>query len=672
MRTMWLGVPSHLGSTVLVWILCLAPPAGLAGSDTGPMPAGAFNPRALEILNVRSACGTERFHVADPDVPVSVAWREAGVRADKAGGVAELQPGFKLTDRIIVRTAGPERLDGFARAAGGLVVEPLEAVPGYWTLRAGSVRAAVEIVKELAAREEFAEVYLDLARPRVLRAVPDDPMFPQQWHLKNELDPLFDVNAEPAWDAGYSGAGVVIGIVEDRWQQTHPDLADNFHPDASQEGGDVTAHATACAGLAAAVAYNDLMGVGVAYGARLSTQVFGTDAETATALGYRNDLNDIKSNSWGPPDIGVVYYMPSVIRSAIEEGISSGRGGLGEIYVWAAGNGGATTDRVDYDPYASSRYTIAVGAIGDHDIRASYNEKGASMFMVAHSSGNDREISTTASFDAWTTHFGGTSATAPQVAGVVALMLEANPSLTWRDVQHVLIQSARQNDPNHVSWTANGAGHAVSHHYGFGAVDAGAAVALAESWMNVSHEVVVDTGVVAVNTPVPDNDPNGVTETASISENLRVETVELILNVQSSWRGDLDIILTGPSGLGSVLAKQRVGDGGNDYTDYLFTSFRHWGEESAGDWTINISDRAESDLATWIDYRLIFYGTPVCPGDLSGDGVIGLQDVFALLTAYGTCEGEAGFEPAADFNNDRCIGLSDLAYLLSVYGESCQ
>jgi subtilisin-like proprotein convertase family protein len=624
----------------------------------------------LERLNVRTQRGRAVFHVGRADAAATMAWRDNSGQTDKAGHVREPTAGFELTRRVVVRAEDPARLRGFANNNPGLTVEPVPGVRGFWVLGACSVREAVAVADALAAKWGFEQAYVDLKQPRILRDVPNDPRFPEQWHLKNELDPLFDVNVEPAWGAGYTGAGVVIGIVEDAWQQNHPDLAANFFEAGSQPGGQVTAHATSCAGVAAEVGDNGVLGTGIAYGAWLSSQLFGSDTETAAALAYRNDLNDIKSNSWGPPDVGNIYYMPPVVRAAIEESIATGRGGLGEVFVWAAGNGGSG-DRVDYDPYASSRFTIAVAAIGDHDVLASYTERGSSVVVVAHSSGNDRRIHTTTSGGGWTTSFGGTSAASPLAAGVVALMLEARPDLTWRDVQHVLIESARKNDPNHPGWQTNGSGFEVNYWYGFGAVDAGAAVTVAQEWVNVPHEVTVDTGVVPVERPIPDDDPNGVVETASVAENIRIETVELILNVQTTFVGDLEICLDGPSGTRSVLTKQRSGDFQDDYVDYVFTSFRHWGEQSAGDWAIRIADRAGGDAATWVDYRLVFYGTPVCPGDLDGSGDIGVGDLFGLLPAYGAYEGEELFEPAADFDNSGCIDLGDLVYLLAHFGMSC-
>jgi len=626
---------------------------------------------ALEAVAVRAASGVERFYLEDPDRPLSAAWRDASTRADKAGNVPAPTGGFELSNRIIVRSSQPALLSAAVAGWPGLKLEPLAAAPGFWIATVGSAGEAVVVADALADEPGLAEVYVDVRRPRALRDVPGDPFFSQQWHLKNEADPLFDVNAEAAWDLGYTGAGVVIGIVENAWQHDHPDLQANYNAEASQTGGSVTAHATCCAGVAAEVADNGLMGAGVAYGAQLSDQIYGSDSQVATALAYRNDLNDIKSNSWGPPDDACIHYLPSVVRSALEEGVATGRAGLGEVFVWAAGNGGASGDRVDYDSYASSRFTIAVGAIGDGDFRADYNEKGSSMLVVAHSSGNSRRIATTNTGSGWTTNFGGTSASSPLAAGVIALLLEANPGLTWRDVQHVLVESARQNDPNHNGWVTNGGGYYVNHNYGFGAVDAGAAVALAEEWWNVAHEVVADTGVIPVNRAIPDNDPNGLTEIAGVAEDVLIESVELVLNVETPFVGDLEIALRGPSGLRSVLAVQRSADGQDDYDDYVFTSFRHWGEHSTGDWEVTIADRAGGDLATWIDYRLIFYGTPGCPGDLNGDRAIDLTDLAAFLGAYHSCAGDPFYDPAADFINDGCIDLSDLAEILSLYGGSC-
>ena len=50
-----------------------------------------------------------------------------------------------------------------------------------------------------------------------------------------------------------------------------------------------------------------------------------------------------------------------------------------------------------------------------------------------------------------------------------------------------------------------------------------------------------------------------------------------------------------------------------------------------------------------------------CPGDLDGDGIIGLADLSTLLAAYDTCDGDPFYNPVADLDGDDCVTLPDLA-----------
>ncbi|NER82555.1 MAG: S8 family serine peptidase [Leptolyngbya sp. SIO1D8] len=342
--------------------------------------------------------------------------------------------------------------------------------------------------------------------------------------------------------------------------------------------------------------------------------------QQASALSHENQDIPIYNNSWGPRDDGRRLESPDPLAlSAIQTSITSGRGGLGNIYVWAGGNGRQQKDNVNYDGYANSRYTIAVGAIDHNGVQSSYSEPGAPLLISAYSSSNNGPGTTTTdvlgtngyngidgNLD-YTNDFGGTSSAAPLVSGVIALMLEANPNLTWRDVQHILVNTASHNDSTDTDWVINGAGHLVNHKYGFGAIDATAAVSAAVSWSNVAPESTA-SGFIRVEKDIPDNSSAGLSSTISMDENLDVEWVEVVFDAEHSSRGDLEITLISPDGTESILAEQR-NDTGDNYQNWVFTSARHWGESSLGDWTLKVADKNGGEIGNWDSWRLNIFGT---------------------------------------------------------------
>ncbi|GAG15678.1 unnamed protein product, partial [marine sediment metagenome] len=209
----------------------------------------------------------------------------------------------------------------------------------------------------------------------------------------------------------------------------------------------------------------------------------------------------------------------------------------------------------------------------------------------------------------YTSTFGGTSSAAPVVSGVVALMLEANPNLTWRDVQHILVESAEMTDPSHIDWTNNAAGYDVNHYYGFGAVDAGAAVALAESWETVLPEVALSSETVNVFQTIPDNSQTGVTSTVTLPVGISsLEWVEVTLDADHTSVGDLEVVLISPAGIESELATVHFDPGINGYANWVFTSARNWGESAAGTWTLEVRDLGSDDVGTFNSWQINTYG----------------------------------------------------------------
>ncbi|MCB0631618.1 MAG: S8 family serine peptidase [Saprospiraceae bacterium] len=506
-----------------------------------------------------------------------------------------------------------------------------------------------------------------LQLPRQLTPkLPDDPRVPEQWHLNNTGQgggiPGADANVFAAWDQGYSGRGIQICIVDDGLEKDHPELSPNFVLSDSWDfnsgnGNDpspvtgLDSHGTPCAGVAGAKGDNGIGVAGVAYDVNLSgiRLIAGpvTPATEAMALTFHNDNNHIYSNSWGPSDNGTYQAAETLAREALREGATNGRNGLGNVYVWAAGNGRRKEDNTNYDGYVNSIYTIGVGAFADDGIYSYYSEPGASMLVSAPSSGGNSSITTTYILNGYTNGFGGTSAATPLVAGVVALMLEANPLLTWRDVQHILVESAVVIDSTDIDWATNGVGQEINHSYGFGAVDAAAAVSLAAAWENVVPASTDTLSGGNVNESIPDG--AGTTEIAygdslsriiHVDRDLTLEHVELKVNITHSAIAQVRVRLISPMGTESVLAEGRIVDS-SGFTGWTFMTVRNWGENSAGDWTILIDDGLAGEQGTWEDVQLILHGTDnacaVSDLNIDEDPVMGgIYRTNAGITSSGT------------------------------------
>ena len=209
----------------------------------------------------------------------------------------------------------------------------------------------------------------------------------------------------------------------------------------------------------------------------------------------------VSNNHWGRDDYGLPQPAAPGWEAAIREGVTDGFGGLGISYVTAGGSGAVQTDDSNLDGYANHYGVIAVCAVDYGDTRPAYSEAGANLWVCAPSSsralwepiaGNAPQITTTAA-GRYTNEFGETAAAAPIVSGVVALMRSANMNLTWRDVKLILAASARQNDRANSGWHAGALlygsdsdRYTFNHEYGFGVVDAKAAVDLAMAWTPVT------------------------------------------------------------------------------------------------------------------------------------------------------------------------------------------
>uniref|UniRef100_A0AAQ4RCN4 Furin (paired basic amino acid cleaving enzyme) a n=1 Tax=Gasterosteus aculeatus aculeatus TaxID=481459 RepID=A0AAQ4RCN4_GASAC len=419
-----------------------------------------------------------------------------------------------------------------------------------------------------------------------------------------------DLNAKSAWQMGYTGKGVVVTILDDGIEKNHPDLMQNYDPDASYDVNDGdpdpqprytqlndNRHGTRCAGEVAAVANNGICGVGVAYNAKIGgvRMLDGevTDMVEAQSLSLNPQHIDIYSASWGPEDDGKTVDGPAKLaKEAFLRGVTEGRGGLGSIFVWASGNGGREKDSCNCDGYTNSIYTLSISSSTQNGNVPWYSEACSSTLATTYSSGNlnEKQIVTTDLKSKCTDSHTGTSASAPLAAGIIALALEANKNLTWRDMQHLVVRTSH---PTHLltnDWRTNGVGRKVSHSYGYGLLDATAIVALAETWTSVSAQRK------CVITMVSDHLSINVSVDACIGTDSHVTSLEHVqarLTLSYNRRGNLAIHLISPSGTRSTLLHPRPHDYSSEgFNDWAFMTTHSWDESPTGAWMLEIENVA--------------------------------------------------------------------------------
>lgn len=247
----------------------------------------------------------------------------------------------------------------------------------------------------------------------------------------------------------------------------------------------------------------------------------------------------------------------------------------------------------------------------------------------------------------YTSTMNGTSSAAPNASGVVSLILSANNELTWRDVRHILATTSTKNDAEneaiklavgegefvaHDGWVENAAGYKFNNLYGFGRVDAGAAVAMAKSYsVDLGDEVITPwqgagsvLGQEPLSLEIPDNNATGAEYKIVIEEELNIEAMQFKFDVFSAEMGfgfetdngvlqttagtDLAIEVTSPSGTRSVLlsSKQALSlpaldlsngwEVGYILKDGAFLSNAFYGESSKGEWTVRFLDTSDASF----------------------------------------------------------------------------
>lgn len=519
-------------------------------------------------------------------------------------------------------------------------------------------------------------------------ALPDDTLTTFQWYLY----PGSGINVFPLWPE-FTGAGVKVAVFDQGIDPTQPDLDGNLLVSLGRSAATLGAggapvfsgdnHGTAVAGTIAAERNGEGV-VGVAYGASLVSiysplSLSGLGAAIANAYTYAKAF-DVLNDSWGFANgfaSGSTWAFYDNFNSpqfaaagtALAALAGQGRNGLGTVVVQSAGNSYSVGDDTNLHNFQNSQYIITVAATDYFGRSTSYSSPGASILVSAPGGGGNDPLS-----DIFTTDragaagyntgnystITGTSFSAPIVSGVVALMLQANPRLGYRDVQEILASTALLTAASSNTWEYNGATRwngggmhydSLSHDLGFGLVDARAAVRLAETWQGV-HTVANREQVSATRSPgklIPDNSTTGAFDSITLAGNVQVERVEVTLKVTHPYIGDLSVLLLSPGGTTSFLvwrpqqSSLSAYGSSQDNINFTFTTVLSMGESAAGTWTLSIFDSAAASVGTIDSWTLNVIGKPA-----SNDDTYVFTDEYAeslvVSSARGTLTDTAGID----------------------------
>lgn len=510
-----------------------------------------------------------------------------------------------------------------------------------------------------------------------------DPLVPLAWYLlntgqgtfsKNVGTPGNDLRLARTWEAGIQGRDVTILVSDDGIDHQHEDLnanmkTGNVHLNFSSSSSLARSaaapplkidsnHGTNVAGLIGAVRNNGKGITGVAPLVNIvSSNFLSHELSEFSMMAQVSENVDIVNMSWGARQNKLSSIVPGLI-TGMANGARTGRSGLGRIYVKSAGNDfkvfcaansqDTCLGNSNFDDDNTTPFTIVVSSLAAEPMAAAYSSPGSNIWISALGGESNENFPTIVTTDRtgctqgvanknsksarifergragnedckYTTLFTGTSAAAPMVSGVVALMLEANPLLSWREIKHILAATATKIDsqignqdhplrasspPGHVyeqGWVRNKAGYEFHNWYGFGRVNADAAVEMAKNFkvrFGASRNAIVNA---TIHEPmhIPDFSAAGVNSLLNVYDNFLIEAVQIEIAVNHPFLGNLGIELTSPQGTKSIIWNVNNGlKGAQNLTNRRFLTNAFYGESSIGIWTLKVIDGGTGNTGT--------------------------------------------------------------------------
>jgi kexin len=473
-----------------------------------------------------------------------------------------------------------------------------------------------------------------------------DPFYKNQWHLKARgtvVNNTAGVATQQGNDLGldnvykkymgYNGGNpIIVSVVDNGTDADHEDLIDNMDLTRSRNAAtrtngdpsptDTQIHGTMVAGIIGARGFNAKGVRGVAPFVKiagnnwLSYQTYD-ELERAWVTGNGANEIAISNNSWGSE-----YDNDLLMEELLRVGATTLRDGKGRIYVKAAGNSRYARGNSNLSNNANNSYIITVAALKHDNTHASYSSFGSNILISGYSGdyyntaptigtttrAGDTQLPTWSDDSAhnYTYAMNGTSAAAPTVSGAIALILEACPNLTYRDVKYILAKTATRVDSSNSTWVKNAADLWHSIDYGYGLINADAAIALCQDAAYTNLGVEQSTAnTVSFNTPIPDTN-QAVAFTVPLSATFDIEWIGVYVDISShTWQGDLEITLTSPSGTttqlvqGNNVLKNEGSDSDGFYNGNGRLGSSAFIDESVnGDWVVHIKDTLDDDSGT--------------------------------------------------------------------------
>lgn len=430
---------------------------------------------------------------------------------------------FGVTNEVLVKLRSRtdlSRLNEIARRVKGELSPENEWIPRVYTLRVNADSPTDPISLAVWLRDLNVFEYVDLNYLVNPIVATNDANFIWQWSLDNTGSPIqgngtpgADMSVVDAWTVTTGNPNIKIAIIDSGTDTTHPDLVDNLLPGHDASGGSSQgypnttyaedAHGTNCAGIAAAKGNNNIGIAGVCYDCSIvPVKVFyyvnnpfgdplpfsqGTAMAEAISWAWQVADVDVMNNSWGIPD-NLIPFLPggaSIVEDAIEMALDGGRGGKGALLFFSSGNDGGkpiwpgrlagcfsvnATSMCDERKHPGSCDGQSwEGNWGDSLDVSAPGVRIAATDMTGANGYDPGDYNLT---------FGGTSAACPNAAGVMGLMLSANPDLTLQQAHQVLESTCERVG----GYTYNGTGPSGtwSDELGYGRINAHDAVLAAQ------------------------------------------------------------------------------------------------------------------------------------------------------------------------------------------------